>query len=298
MQGVTVVAPLLNYEGPAPLTLNENTEIHKIREHVRHLILEAERVRFVRHPAEYKFCLIARNVVIRDDLGDESRKVIEEAILRLRLFQTGGIGFNFGFADPDGWYDAPRANAVGNIAVFGVFFYFVWGREGMTSAYHLQADDVEGLRTLFADTRGQMLMDKPAFRYFFRAYHEPYAMDRFLSNAIALENLLANDHSDWSNIRYKFADRGCFLLQKAHPEEDANSYNKPLKDIYDARSKIVQARSTSEHDWSSAEDLAILRNSEDYLRQLLRYVPYHPEMERSVNVDKAKRAHYRDGMPP
>ena len=58
-------------------------------------------------------------------------------------------------------------------------------------------------------------MQEPAFRFFFRSYHEPYATDRFLSNAIGLENLLVNDEQEKSSFRYKFVDRGCFLLQQA-----------------------------------------------------------------------------------
>ena len=136
-------------------------------------------------------------------------------------------------------------------------------------------------------------MKKPAFRYFFRSYHEPYATDRFLSNAIGLENLLVNDSNDWSNIRYKFADRGSFLLQQASPNTAGpDLYFKDLQDIYDGRSGIVHSSKNSDRDWNKEPDIKRLQNSETYLRHLLLYILHHPEMEKSSEVDKAKRQRY------
>lgn len=290
---VNLIAPLINISSPPTLDFGDSTSIAAIPQHLYPLMQKAVESYLIRHPAQYSRCLVVRDVEITGDLGIGARERLEEVVLRLRLYKPGGIGFNFAVVDKDGWYDDPEGKPMDNLQIISVFFYVVWERKGMPSQYELEPEDESSLRYLFEFTKDQKLMDKAAFRYFFRSYHEPYATDRFLSNAIALENLLANDQKDWSNIRYKFVDRGCFLLQKAYPNPDvASVYVKPLKDIYDARSRIVHATKKSNRDWGTNEEITILRNSEQFLRWLLRYILDHPEMEKSENVDKAKQASY------
>lgn len=297
MAKVTVIAPLSHIRCSTPLTLGDDTEIHAFYPGLENIIKDARTKGVVRHPAQFTHCLIVRNVdTSQDDLSDIKGK-LEEVVLRLRIHKSGSIGFSFAIVDRDGWYDKLFTAAQGQMDIayqlIGVFFYIVWDRPGLPSIYEIDTEDVEPLRVLFSRTIAKKLMDKPAFRYFFRSYHEPYATDRFLSNAIGLENLLVNDTRDLSNLTYKFVDRGCFLLMQAHPHPDGpEMYVATLTEIYKARSKAVHSTKKSKGDWDTAEEIAILKNSEDYLRLLLQYVLDHPEMEDSVIVDKVKRAKY------
>ena len=293
MSSVSLIAPLTNISCPPKVHLADDTEIHTIPEHLNRKLQEAISGRLIRHPSTYTHCLVVRNHEITEDDRSAASERLKEAVLRLRLYKPGGIGFNFGVIDRDGWYDEPDPKTERGLEFIAVFFYFVWERPGLPTPYDLDNNDIERLQCLFALTSHKSLMDKPAYRYFFRAYHEPYGTDRFLSNAIALENLLVNDQRDMGNIRYKFVDRGCFLLQRASPHPDgAEAYTKPLKAIYDARCKLVHSTQSSQRDWGSEQEKTILRNSEQYLRQLLVYVLSEPAMESSQNVDAAKRKAY------
>jgi hypothetical protein len=84
-------------------------------------------------------------------------------------------------------------------------------------------------------------------------------------------------------------------LQHANPRPDGPEvYFKDLQEIYDGRSEIVHSNEKSDWDWHKAPDIRKLQNSENYLRQLLVYILEHPTMERSGEVDKAKRLRYVD----
>jgi hypothetical protein len=299
MSTVTLIAPLsnINISVPLPLELGANLALEPIPSHLPPFLEEAAKQSFIRHPVTYNCCLVVRDAESTKDDASDLREEVEEAVLRLRLFKAGGVGFSLVLVDPDGWYDNP-AKVQGTQVRYlfiGMFFYHVWERDGMLPFLNLDPDDVVPLRSLFVLSAGQRLLQKPAFRYFFRSYHEPYATDRFLSNAIGLENLLVNDTKDRSNYRYKFADRGCFLLQHANPRPDGPEvYFKDLQEIYDGRSEIVHSNEKSDWDWHKAPDIRKLQNSENYLRQLLVYILEHPTMERSGEVDKAKRLRYVD----
>jgi hypothetical protein len=297
MAKVTLIAPLSHIRCSTPISLSTDIEIHAFYPGLENVIKDAREKGVVRHPAQFTHCLVIRNVEnTQDDLSDLKAR-LEEVVLRLRIHKSGSIGFSFAIVDRDGWYEKLFTSEPGqmNIAyqLLGVFFYIVWDRRGLPPIYEILPQDVEPLRDLFSRTANTKLMNKPAFRYFFRGYHEPYGTDRFLSNAIGLENLLVNDTKDLSNLTYKFVDRGCFLLTQAHPHPDGpDAYVSTLTKIYKARSSVVHSTKKSKGDFDTSEETEILRSSEDYLRLLLKYVIDHPDMEDSNTVDKAKRRKY------
>jgi hypothetical protein len=257
--------------------------------------VQLSRQKLIRHPTPHTHALIIKNVEITRQDRVDAKEALEEAILRLRLFKTGPAGFNFAIIDHDGWYDQLKAGGGREIKYepLGIFFYVVWSQPGMPHTYDIAAEEIDRVRELIAFTAGRKLLQKPPFRYFFRAYHEPYASDRFLRNAIGLENLLVNDTQDQSNTTYKFVDRGCFLLNLAHTHpQGANGYAPVLKKIYSARSASVHSNKAAKRDWGTKEEMDLLNASEDYLRVLLNYVLRNPEMESSLAVDEAKRAKY------
>jgi hypothetical protein len=297
MAKVTIIAPLNQLRCMTPITLGADIEIHAFHPALKDLIEEAKQKGYARNPERFTHCLILKNIESTQyDLSDIKEK-LEEVVLRLRIYKPGSIGFSFAIVDRDGGYDKILAAESDQIIIscqlLGVFFYTVWYRPGMPPNYEILPEDIEPLRQLFSRTVHAKLMEKPSFRYFFRGYHEPYGTDRFLSNAIGLENLLVNDTKDLSNLTYKFVDRGCFLLTQAYPHPDGpEAYASALNKIYQARSGVVHSRKKPKGDFDSPEEIGILRNSEDYLRLLLKYIVDHPEMEDSTVVDKAKRKKY------
>jgi hypothetical protein len=298
MKKVTLITPLsdLNYEVKLPIKLSDNISLENINPLILQIIKKSFEHQFIRNPYNPASSLIIRNVSDNNKDGNDLREEIEEVILRLRLIKPGGVGFSFIVVDSVGWYDKPPSdpNAEIQYAVIASFIYTVWEREGMPSSYIIKESDIESIRTMITNTKGRKLLTNSAYRYFFRSYHEPYATDRFLSNAIGLENLLVNDSTDRSNIRYKFADRGSYLLQKVMPCPDgAEKYYKDMLAIYDGRSQLVHSKKQSEVDWHKKSDILLLQNSEAYLRKLLLFLIENPEMEKSENIDKSKRKLYK-----
>lgn len=161
----------------------------------------------------------------------------------------------------------------------------------MQEIYELQVEDIDDIKSSLILDLGERLMEKPSYRYFFKGYHEAYLYDRLLSNVIALESLLVSEY-DQSNLSYKFADRGCFLLQKAKPIPDGHDiYYLNMKKLYNIRSKLVHSGNKSL--WEiEKKDIELLKLSEEYARCLLVYVFDKPDMRKSENIDKAKRKCY------
>jgi hypothetical protein len=297
MPKVTLIAPLNHVACEVPIDLGSDVEIHAYNPRLSDIVKSAKDKGMVRNPDLFSHCLVVKN--INDPDGDMSklRSTIEEIVLRLRLYKTGSIGFSFVIVDQDGWYEKMMANPLEiiniKVPLIGVLFYTVWARPGFPHNYEILTEDIAPITELLAHTHNLELMHKPAFRYFFRSFHEPYGTDRFLSNAIGLENLLVNDTSEPSNLIYKFVDRGCFLLTRASPHVDGpQAYASILTKIYKARSNVVHSKKESKGDFDTAEEIEILIKSEEYLRLLLKYIIDHPEMGDSKEVDNAKRLKY------
>jgi len=298
----TLLAPLSGVELPEPVQLAPGVEIHRLSPAFDSILADAAERKLIRHPANHKYCLVVRNadLVLAD--ASDAKAIIEEVVLRLRIYKAGDVGFNFAAVDPTGWYDQLERLANDgqsrlsiSYGMLAVFFYVVWDRPGLSQPYTLAPDDIPPLQALFEQTTGRKLLERTAFRYFFRAYHEPYATDRFLSNVIALENLLLGDSDERSSLMYKFADRGTFLVHQADPELcNPDGVFGDLQDIYRARSAIVHRG-----EWPN-DDVPIkyLRNSEAYLRMLLDYVVRNRDMEKAKNIDAAKRRLYPTWRPP
>lgn len=297
---LTIIAPLSNFRSTAPLQLGDDTEIHAFQPGLREIVEDARKQSILRQPAQFTHCLVIKNIAEGKDDTKFARQRLEEAILRLRIFKSGSIGASFSIVDRDGWYERYVSTPLSIDAklkltyeLIGIFFYIVWERPGFPSWYEISSEDLLPLKSLFSITAGSSLLSKPSFRFFFRGFHEPYATDRFLSNAIGLENLLVNDTTDQSNVKYKFVDRGCFLLSQAMPSpEHPQVYATRLGKIYDARSGIVHSRVTRGEDWESESEISLLKDAEDFLRSLLQYVLRHPELEDSNAIDRSKRELY------
>jgi hypothetical protein len=301
VQGVTVnkadvIAPIANVVASTPMVLDSRSDIRAMTPQMYGAMQAGWKQRLIRHPSAPTCCLYVRDVALQPgDEGTSAKDAIEELVLRLRIFKAGAVSFDFGVIDSGGWYENPTEEKATHLALFGVFFYVPWAHHGMPVKFEVEPSEAESLRSFVTLTESQHLMDRPAYRYFFQSYHEPYATDRFLKNAIGLENLLVSDAKDTSNIRYKFVDRGCFLLNRAKPHsEGASGYTKPLSDIYDARSRLVHAsKSPPTRSTASVEERDRLLRSEDYLRVLLRYLLEHPELDTAESIDSSKRQLYR-----
>jgi hypothetical protein len=219
---------------------------------------------------------------------------VEEVILRLRLFKPGNVAFGIVISDARGWYDDLTTAIAEPDGVRAIFFYSAWLRPGLQHTYELSEAELPKLIRLLESTSSRTLMDAAPYRAFFRAYHEPYATDRFLSTAIAMEHLLVNDTEDTSSISYKFVDRGCYLLNRARPHPDgAEAYVAPLRTIYRWRSSLVHASPRlGERDWTEERHIDILRQADEYARAMLLYTLDHPDLAKAEKLDEQKRKGY------
>jgi len=270
------IVPLGNFECDEQICLHENIKIEKTPEHYHRVIINAQRMHLIRHPAQSKSVLIIRGKVVEAKDDNIVRRHVEEIILLLRLYKEGSVFFNFISVDHNNWYDNPE-NLSPKLTQIGVFFYMGWGHKGIKTTYALKKSDDGHIDKFINKYLGQNLFSQIAYKYFFRSFHEPYSDDRFLSNAIGLENILVNDNTEQSNIRYKFIDRGCFLLQAALPNKNgADYYVKSLKNIYDTRCQLVHSTKNIIN-WEKEASQKILRNSDHYLRVLLKYLLDKPE---------------------
>lgn len=235
-------------------------------------------------------------VVQREGLEDPvaaARSELEEALLRLRLYRIGQIGFNFGIYDSSHWYETGKLDPGTTIPSFSVHHYLVWQHPRLGMYLIVGKNDENGLAAIFTAAGAQQLLQKTAYRNFFRSYHEPYATDRFLQCAMALESLLVNDSRDTSNITYKFVDRGAFLMHQARPVDGGvGEYVLRLKRIYGARSKLVHGSGPTGGDWTRPDEVALLEDADEFARVGLRYVLDHPDLADSCRLDDAKRARY------
>ena len=284
----TLIVPLLRFECPKDIALEPGIWLVSKRDDLHKCFAALEGVRPQRLGTPLwlvqNYLLVLREgqrPMELDDMRDEVR-VAEEVTLRLRLLKRGPVGIRAAaFLEGDvinkPLTDSPRAH------FFTFAHYVVWERAGDPESYSLDDDEAQQLLGLWEATRKEPLLKDVAFRSFFRSFHEPYASDRFLDDAIALEALLLKGDSELSALTYKFALRGAALLCMADDPTPAE-YFKRMKDIYVHRSRMAHG-SDKQEDWTKADDVDRLVRTEDYLRTCLRYVLDHPEMRSSSKID-------------
>lgn len=289
----TIVAPLGNIESPSKLIINEKLYLEPIPRHMSPIIKRARDSYMIHHPPAYTHCLVLKSIDLSNSGEVGFRRDLEDIVLLLRLYKPGNVYYNYALIDKNNWYENPmRSQAIG-MKEFAVFYYMGWPQKGVDQIFKLTKDDFRSLKVFVNKNIGKTILRTRPFRYFFRGFHEPQVDDRFLDNVIGLENILAGDTKDQSNIRYKFIDRGCFLLANVIPYEgDPNIYAKPLRDIYDTRCEIVHF-SKYERDWHSDESVELVKNSDLFLRRILRLILEDEEFLNCEKVDKRKRKAFR-----
>jgi hypothetical protein len=286
------IVPLGNFDCAINLRLHNNIYVERTPMHVVPILQNALSKFFIRHPFPIKNLLIIRNERFDTNSKEHVQRYIEEIILLLRLYKQGSPFFNYIAVDVDDWYDNFQKNKTPNLFEVGVFFYMGWSHKGLDTIYKIDKSDEKQLENLFNKYLGKDIISNRACKFFFKGFHEPYSDDRFLNNAIGLENILVNDTKEQSNIRYKFIDRGCFLLQAADPKPvGAKYYSNPLKDIYDARCQLVHSNK-SIINWADVGNQNLLKNSEEYLRTLLKYILANPKYTQAYRIDEDKRNKY------
>ena len=261
--------------------------------HVQQIIDAARQSLFIRDPGAFPVCLILKLNDAQVQDSKLARQLVEDAILLLRLAAPGNVYYNFILHDPCGWFENPSQANAASLQTSSVFFFKGWAHPGLEEGMVLSKEQAPAALAYVVANSEKTVIRKRAFTSFFRGYHEPYADDRLLRNAIGLENLFVNDVGEQSNVIYKFVDRGAYLLQLAAPLPDgAEGYVVPLKNIYKARSRLVHTND-KELNWDKGDVVELLVNSDRYLRTALRQVLKDTLLLDSTEIDKRKRARYR-----
>jgi len=299
-----VVAQIGGLNAPVPTAITESVTIERWPP-VEFVWIADRQMPYLGLMGQYDHeCVAIRGVTARMPHLREVLEALDEVVLRMRLLGPGVVGWRVAHFIPDGASAQATPGTIPEAQRITLWanHYMVWERSGIPSVYACHATEMVRLQSLFQKTDGRKLMRHRPFQLFYRAYHEPYATDRFLSNAVALEGLLLSDGNDRSSLKYKFADRGSYLLCRALPEDcDPSYYADRLGRIYDARSALVHPAASRkkqskdvEADWDQPSELDLLWDSERFLRALLLYVIEHPEFEEAAAVDDRKRQLYRN----
>lgn len=279
-----LIAPLANVTMSSTLRIDENTYIEKTPEHVNMALLEARFRGIYRHPVKYDNCLVISNFQESDD--SQSRVLLEKLITLFRIYMQGNIFYSGGIIDPNDWYTDPKKGT--EFYIFGIFFYVVWDNKEETTIYTITEENHNSLVEFIRSYRSSELLSESPFRMFFKGYHEPFGTDRFLDNAIGLESLLVNDGGD--NLKYKYIDRGSYLLRRALSEKpETESLVKKLSDIYDMRSSLVHNRNKI-NDQNQIDNAS--KDADNFLRILLKYILQNPNLINSKQIDREKRNLY------
>ncbi len=286
-----LIVPLFNMSCPTPTELDQNSTIHGRAEHLQRIVDEARKRYLVRTPWDPEHFLVITNADVSGNIRSSAGVIADEMILGLRLYKAGGVYYNFLLVVNPPASGESTSDDVHGLRALALYYYNVYDHKGIPYVYELTPDDMKPLRDVLGLTRSRQLLEKRCFRNFFQAYHEPLTSDRFLKNAVALENILVND-GGFSNISYKFVDRGCYVLQRVAPHSGgAAGHAGRLKEIYKARSGLVHSRK-NDPDWSSTESQEMLADSETYVRQLLVLTLQDPRFEKSEFIDEEKRKGY------
>lgn len=277
-----LIAPLANVKMTDTLIIDSSLRIDKTPVHVTKAISEARQRGYYRHPIKYDHCLVITDYSPSGN-DSKSREILQRIVTLLRIYMPGDVFYSGGIIDKSGWYNNPKDQILN---IFGIFVYMVWDS---FSLYEITKDNRDALVDFVRTHKKNKILKQSPFRLFFKGYHEPFPTDRFLDNAIGLESLLVND-GDRSNFKYKFVDRGCYLLKQALSSQDtAAVFAERLSNIYDIRSKLVHNRESS---FKKNDFLAASRDADQFLRVLLSYVLDNPGFINSKEIDDAKRALY------
>jgi hypothetical protein len=285
-----IIAPIANYACPDPsVRFGNDLCIEEMPKHISVAVQRAAEQKMIRHPVDYHYSLVYKSF---EPDHDDSREIMERLITAMRLFKQGNIFYNYAIVDQNNFYSSPPAGKPVEIGHFAVFFFMGWHCEGLPDTFELLPSEIEKFQAFVATNWKRPKLYTRPFRFFFKAYHEGYAEHRFLDYVIALENVLANDSKDMSNIRYKFIDRGCYLLSKycAHLGTP-DSLGKALAEIYDRRCEIVHSTS-KDRDWNEENSLLLLRQTDIFTRALLRLILEKEDLGDSRAIDAEKRAGY------
>jgi hypothetical protein len=285
----TIIAPLGNFKSEQDIIFDKQIRIESLKEVIFKIMIEAFEKRLIRHPAKYTHCLIFDGY---DPQSDKDREIMERLLTSLRLFKPGNIYYNYAIIDSVGWYSNPHKVDEKTLGQFSIFFFFGWDCIGLPSIYELKHNEAQNIRDFInLNWKNKNILCRRPYQYFFKAFHEPYAEQRFLDYVIALENILVNDQNDMSNIKYKFVDRGAFLLAKYHGG-DAVKYAECLKNIYDVRCKIVHSNG-KQLDWTDNKFVQLMIDTDSYTRILLKAILENNCFIDSNEIDNQKWKMYR-----
>jgi len=286
-QDLVIIAPLYNFNCESTIKLSPNAEIKETTKTDSIVIQKFLSLRKDEHKAMSKYSIYIYNQKIEEDDLSKAKHIIEKYVLLLRIFRKGNIYFNFLFIDKNN-------NIIDREALFytqQLNYYTGWSHKGLIHIYSLSDKDDDELQLFIKSYESLDLMNQRAFRSFFRSFHEPLSDDRFLDNVISLENILCNDSNDNSNIRYKFIDRGIFLLHQINEKITVDEYKAKLSKIYDMRCNIVHS-SKKIQNWIGEKYDDLLYNSDDFARKLLQYKLKNQSITESNKIDDLKRGLY------
>jgi len=290
-----IIVPLTGTLAPSgKLKLNDSVYLIPTTVEIRSALDRPQFHRVGQSVANSAATLIIESFYPTSDPAAEAKASAEENVLRLRLALKGDIGMAAGFIDTIEWLAAPSARDPARW--FAAYHYVVWHRQHHSTTADFRCLDDDERALLFEEATGRELMKEAAFRFFFRAYHEPYATDRFLSNAIGLEALLMRGDSDTSNLSYKFRDRGAFALSQSphHAPISVDELYSRLGKLYSARSKIAHG-GLGDSDFREPADIQLLTDAEAYLRSRLLLYLSSSNLQDAAALDRAKRSQYRLG---
>lgn len=234
------IAPLKNFKPTGiPVKLNDNYNIRLVTEHEKEILRGLRKERFLA-PGNNDFVLEAlveqEQEKKYDDIeaqrnnkkGDDA---IKSGILVLRLFKNGLIGFDC------------IIKALADIDMYGytVFYSHQYITRIIGELIQYEISNNEGVALLIQHWNKYISivqLDNRPLNWFYKSYHEFYNDDRLLNLVIALESLFLKGDNEKQSLRYKFAIRAAFYLEKEPTKR---------KDVFEFLSKAYKIRNEITH---------------------------------------------------
>ena len=259
------IAPLRNLRCNVPsICLSGEYIIRNINDHERnHLNYLREKAHFMPIGVnEYILEVPVEQEIEKNFSGEEAirnnkkgAEAIEDGIKILRLFKSGLIGF-----------DCILKALADNSAPAYTSFYshrYLTRITGEFKLYELtESKEINSLTEFWSKYIDFIKTENKALHWFYRSYHEFYSDDRLLDLVFTLENLYLKGDSEKQSLRYKFAIRGAFFLEK-EPLKRKEIFAF-LSEVYNLRNKIVHGDNVPDYD-----SLDILPKLEDIVRKSL-----------------------------